>query len=232
MSQGRLNKSIGGNDRQACAQAEKIAKEHLRNRHWLLFFENNTVGVVKALHGGVRLAMGERLDIEKNDKIDIRLPEKNPLTSSNVWNAIVLAIGTKDYCHSEAMNVSFQVQQAAGDPNFQPMVDIPDPDLSVHEAVNQILLKGNSAESARRSVERGSSQQREGALISEEMGSADQGPMFQDVASESFTGNSDHSYTVLTPADVSRTLSEIEAGRGDNLLNTSGLLDANAVSVT
>ena len=176
------------------------------------------------------MCMGERLDIEKNDKIDIRLPEKNPLTRSNVWNAIVLAIGTKDYCHSEAMNVSFQVQQAAGDPNFQPMVDIPDPDLSVHEAVNQILLKGTNNEGARRSVESGFSQQLERAPISEEMGS-DQGAMYQDVASESFTGNSDHSYTVLTPADVSRTLSEIEAGRGDNLLNTSGLLDANAVSV-
>ena len=124
--------------------------------------------------------------------------------------------------------MSFQVKEAAGDPNFEPMVEIPDPDLSVHEAVNQILLKGNCSTKARKRLDATLARPPQESSISEVLSSGDQYQMNHEMNMEDYQsfGVSDHSYTLLTPADVSQTWSEIEAGKCDNLLNVSGTTDS------
>ena len=213
----RVNNGTGGNERQRIDQAERKALEQLQNQHWLLFFENNTISVVQSLHGGVRLSISERLDIERNDKIVIRLPERNSQTKSYMWNAIVLAIGTKDYCSSEALNVSFGDSQAQNDPNFEPMEESLNPGVPVEEAA--------AFDTSMHRLEE--------ALIDGllDISDVNQTDVFLE-SNASVSENFDHSYTFINPADSSLTLSEIDTGIGEDIFfNSSWLFDAAAVSV-
>ena len=59
----RVNRGVGVVSRQAMAEAQAIAKKQLENRHWLLIFENRSVGIVWALSSTVCLDIGDRLEI-------------------------------------------------------------------------------------------------------------------------------------------------------------------------
>ena len=66
---------------------------------------------------------------------------RNPRTNSFLWRGTVIAIGHKFYCEQEGKRARLEVTEVDGNKSFLPLVQRSDPDLTVYEDVNQILLK-------------------------------------------------------------------------------------------
>ena len=65
----------------------------------------------------------------------------------------MLTIGHKSFCEKEAANARIQVTEANGNKSFQPIVQRTDPDSTVYDDVEQILLnEGLQLESAKRKL--------------------------------------------------------------------------------
>ena len=65
--------------------------------------------------------------------------QRNPRTDSFYLRGSVLAVGHNNFCEELARN-GIQVTEADGNVSFQPVVQRTDPDLTVLEDVEQILL--------------------------------------------------------------------------------------------
>ena len=70
----------------------------------------------------------------------VRYNYRNPRTNSFVWTGTVLCVGHKSYCEKEARDARLQVTEANGQVNFVPVVSRSDPDLTVYEDINQVLM--------------------------------------------------------------------------------------------
>ena len=138
----------------------------------------------------------------------IKLAERDPSTNSYVWPATVLAIGHKSFIEKHTMDVSMQIRNASGDPNFMPIVSINDPDLTIYENVNQIILNSQSApQSANRRLDM--------SVSGSPACSLDDSDIPAEVLNASLIGGpesstDDQAYESLNPEDVSRTLCEVE----------------------
>ena len=80
-------------------------------------------------------------DVTDGSFVDVRYNFKNPRTNSYIWTGTVLTIGHKAYCEREAASARIQVTEADGNVSFVPVVQRPDPDLTIYEDVNQNLLQ-------------------------------------------------------------------------------------------
>ena len=88
----------------------------------------------------------------------LKLPEKHPITKLNIWEATVLQVGHKSFIEKLAMDVSMQIKTAIDTP-FVPTVRENDPDLTLYENVNHILINEQPCSQARKRLQLGSSQQ-------------------------------------------------------------------------
>ena len=71
----------------------------------------------------------------------MKYSHKNQRTDSFYWRGSVLAVGHKNFCDEELARVRIQVTEADGNVSFQRVVQKTDPNLTVYEDVEQILLK-------------------------------------------------------------------------------------------
>ena len=72
--------------------------------------------------------------------MEVRYNYRNPRTNSFVWTGTVLCVEHKSYCEKEARDARLQVTEANGQVNFVPVVNRSDPDLTVYEDINQVLM--------------------------------------------------------------------------------------------
>ena len=72
--------------------------------------------------------------------MEVRYNYRNPRTNSFVWTGTVLCVGNKSYCEKEARDARLQVTEANNQVNFVPVVSRSDPDLTVYEDINQVLM--------------------------------------------------------------------------------------------
>ena len=201
------------NSRKAKNRAQEIALQQLTNRYWLLFFEDNSVHTVWSRHGSVVLDIMKRLNVEVGSSVDVRYNFKNPRTNSYIWTGSVLTIGHKSYCDMEAASARVQVTEADGNVSFVPVVQRPDPDLTIYEDVNQLLLQEDQeAQLARKKNKFVTSSQK--ALSN---------PASQTDASENAVLNTSEPYMSLNPADVSVYLEQI----GDEAQNVQPEIESN-----
>ena len=79
---------------------------------------------------------------------------KNPRTKSYVWTATVLTVGREDFCRDWERDTLIQINHSDGNTSFGRYVPARDPDMTVHEDINKILLQENSqSQSAERKLE-------------------------------------------------------------------------------
>ena len=112
--------------------------------------------------------------------------------------------------------------------DYQPHVSAQDPELSVHENINQIILAEDmGSQSTRRRLE---------MPLGNSQGTNKRGNLnLESIDTSSVTGdrefngdNHENACTVLDPADVSRTLSALQDASGENDLglNCSAILNS------
>ena len=194
----RANRGLDINSRKTKKRALEITLQQLTNRYWLLYFEDNSVHTIWSRHGSVVLDMMKRSEVTDGSFVDVRYNFKNPRTNSFIWTGTVLTVGHKSYCDREAASARIQVTEADGNVSFVPVVQRPDPDLTIYEDVNQILLQEDQeAQSARKKIKFVASSQR----------SSD--PTSQTDGSQDAVLNTTGPYMSLHPAEVSNYLDQI-----------------------
>ena len=132
--------------------------------------------------------------------MNIKWIKKNPKTKSYVWTALVLAVGHERFCYEHMRDACVQIKNAEGNTSCQPQINVPvDPDLTVHEDIDQILISQNVwPQGSRRKLELAQKSGNENvAPHGEEVNDAEQSPHAQ-------------LFVLLDPQDVSKTLSEIQ----------------------
>ena len=60
----RVNRGLGANNRRAALEAQEMTKKQLKNKFWLVLFEDHACSVVSVLSNSVCLELGERADVE------------------------------------------------------------------------------------------------------------------------------------------------------------------------
>ena len=60
----RTNRGLGANNRRTALEAQEITKKQLRNKFWLVLFEEHACSVVSVLSNSVCLEHGERADVK------------------------------------------------------------------------------------------------------------------------------------------------------------------------
>ena len=78
------------------------------------------------------------------DPIDVKWIKKNPRTKSYIWTARVLQEGHEDFCEMWSTKACAQLVDSEGNTSFIPVVPNCDPDLTVHEDVDHLLLNADS----------------------------------------------------------------------------------------
>ena len=76
-----------------------------------------------------------------NDRVRMKLTEKDTSTKCLIWEATVLMKGHKTVVEKHALDVSMQIKASFGDENFAPILNIDDADLTLHENANQIIIR-------------------------------------------------------------------------------------------
>ena len=152
----------------------------------------------------------ERTEIKEKDVIYIKLNKKDPTTKSYIWPATIIALGHKSFVDNAALNVSMQMTNANGEIGFFPVVESQDPDLTVHENVNQVIL--NNATSSQNTKMRTNQELTASPAISEILDESDipQEILNASMPSSQAAGVADSAYPALCPQEVSRELNEIE----------------------
>ena len=60
----RANRGLGANNSEAALEAQEITKKQLKNKFWLVPFEDLACSVVSVLSNSVCLELGERADVK------------------------------------------------------------------------------------------------------------------------------------------------------------------------
>ena len=139
----------------------------------------------------------------------MKFNEKDKISNSNIWPATVLMKGHKGLVEQRALDVSMQIKNACGDENFQPIIDIHDPDLTLYESVNQIILQNKMGSKANKKLN---------LAPSTSTGVADEHDVLRVLSGNESLGFNEVAQingecAMLDPDDVSRTLHEIEEGQ-------------------
>ena len=141
--------------------------------------------------------------LQKHDTVDVRFKVKNPRTNTFIWTANALLIGGKDYIEQWKQDAWVQITNAGGDINFVPLVPLVDPDLTIYDDVNQVLLEcyeGGSQGAKKRPAPIVNDHCAVESLIPENQGQIVE---CANIISE------ENNYPELDPNDVSRCLNEI-----------------------
>ena len=129
--------------------------------------------------------------------------EKNPRTKSYIWTAKVLTVGRENFCQYWERDTLIQITDQDGNRSFARYIPANDPDMTVYDDVNQILLSENyGSQGAKRKLALQASSQcsnKEVHKIVDEL-----------PAVEGQISSAPQPITVLTPEDVSKTFNEIQ----------------------
>ena len=88
-----------------------------------------------------------------NDRVRMKLTEKDTSTKSLIWEATVLMKGHKTVVEKHALDVSMQIKASFGDENFAPILNIDDADLTLHENANQIIIRNKQGLKSKKNLE-------------------------------------------------------------------------------
>ena len=132
----------------------------------------------------------------------MKYSHKNPRCDSFYWRGSVLAVGHKNFCDEELARARIQVTEADGNVSFQPVVQRTDPNLTVYEDVEQILLKeGLDSQVAKQKLKLcPSSQQNACSELETQDNYNEQGLVY----------SAPNEYATLHPNEVSQYLEEVE----------------------
>ena len=156
----------------------------------------------------------EIVSLQPESFVNIRWHKKNPVTKSYIWTVRVLQLGHEDFCEKWLSKASVQIEDAEGNKTFVPIVPCYDPDLTVYEDIDQVLISGNvSSQRAKRKLQMPSD--------SQELRNTGLVPNQNDAEVE---GAGHEPIEVLNPEDVSKTFSDIrEASFGQDEPNCSAI---------
>ena len=142
------------------------------------------------------------------------MAQKNPITKSYIWTVRVLQLGHEDFCEKWLGKACVQIEDAEGNKSFVPTVPCYDPDLTVYEDIDQVLMSGNmSSQRAKRKLQM--------PPDSQELRNTGLMPHHNDAEVD----DAGHEpIEVLNPEDVSKTFSDIrEASIGQDEPNCSSI---------
>ena len=135
-----------------------------------------------------------------HEEVDIKWIKKNPRTRSLIWAATILQEGHEEFCQYWLGKATVQLQDSAGNKSFVPLVPSHDPELTVYEDVNHLLLnENNGSQGPRRKFD---------MVISTQPKAADDAAEVHENKIDE--DNQPAPFTLLGPEDVSRTFSEIQ----------------------
>ena len=138
----------------------------------------------------------------------MKYSHKNPRTDSFYWRGSVLAVGHKNFRDEELARARIQVTEADGNVSFQPVVQRTDPNLTVYEDVEQILLKeGLDSQVAKRKLKLCPSSQQNACSELETQ---------DDYIEQGLNYSAPNEYATLHPNEVSQYLEEVENDHGIN----------------
>ena len=135
--------------------------------------------------------------LKDGSTLDVRFKLKNPRTNNFLWKATVIAVGHKEFCLNWQKNAWVQIVETNGDKSYLPLVPVVDPDLTLYDNVNQVLLTG---ESSSQGVKRRMSEVQPIGTVSE--------PLDNNVEDDLVDGED---RPILDPHDVSKCLSDIQS---------------------
>ena len=115
----------------------------------------------------------------------------------------MIAVGHKEFCLNWQKNAWVQIVETNGDKSYLPLVPVVDPDLTLYDNVNQVLLSG---ESSSQGVKRRMNAVQPMSTMSEPLNSN----VEDDLVDE------DDDCPVLDPHDVSKCLSDIQSENDKN----------------
>ena len=132
-----------------------------------------------------------------HEEVDIKWIKKKPRTKSFIWTARVLQEGHEEFCQFWLGKATVQLEDSAGNKSFVPLVPSHDPELTVYEDVNHLLLnENNGSQGPRRKLD---------------MVVSSQPKASEEVHENEIDDDNQHApFTLLGPEDVSRTFSEIQ----------------------
>ena len=128
------------------------------------------------------------------------MDKKNPKTKSYIWTAMVLQEGHEGFCQKWLRNACVQLTDSGGNTSFVPIVPNWDPDMTVHEDLNQIPLNQDGlSQGPLRKLELGSSQLPVGKVVQANTTNVegDQNPVSKP-------------FVLLDPNDVFRMFSDLQ----------------------
>ena len=142
------------------------------------------------------------------------MAQKNPVTKTYIWTVRVLQLGHEDFCEKWLGKACVQIEDAEGNKSFVPIVPCCDPDLTVYEDIDQVLMSGNmSSQRAKRKLQMPPDSQE---LRNSELMPHQNDAEVEDAGLEPIE--------VLNPEDVSKTFSDIrEASFGQDEPNCSAI---------
>ena len=142
------------------------------------------------------------------------MAQKNSVTKSYIWTIRVLQLGHEDFCEKWLGKTCVQIEDAEGNKSFKQIVPCYDPDLTVYENIDQVLMSGKmSSQQAKRKLQMppDSQELRNTGLMPNQK--------------EAEVADAGHEpIEVLNPEDVSKTFSDIrEASFGQDETNCSAV---------
>ena len=149
-----------------------------------------------------------------------QMGKKNRKTKSFIWTAEVLTVGHENFCKDWESNSLCQITDSAGNTSFVRYIPARDPDMTIYEDVNQMLLNGNQgSQNAKRKLE----------VL--QPASQASGKEVQICEQEQYEVNDDaidqqQAMTVLDPEDVSKTISEIQEQNFEEEPNCSAIVSS------
>ena len=136
--------------------------------------------------------------LQENQKIQIKLPEKDPRSDTFIWTAKVLIKGHKTFVERHALNVSMQIRSSMGIENYSPL-SVSNSDIGFHENGYKKMIGGK----------------------------VNRQPFRHEIESSSPVVETDQECEVLSAEEVSRVLSEMEHPLADSevSMTCSGVMD-------
>ena len=135
--------------------------------------------------------------LQDGSTFDVKFKFKNPRTDNFLWQATVITVGHKDFCDTWRQNAWVKVIEANGDMGYVHLVPVVDPDLTLYDDVNQVLLNGDSCSQGVKRKLHGDDRP---SVIPQSMNKNSVDHFIDDEAQ----------YPVLDPQDVSECLGDIQ----------------------
>ena len=127
--------------------------------------------------------------------------KKNPKTKSYIWTAKLLTIGHEFFCSMWEKNALVRLEDGDGTAILANYIPASDPDLTIYEDVNQVLLNENGSQGAKRKLE-----------LAHQAVSGDQSFNQEEILTSNECEDNYEAVAVLDPDEVSKTFSNLQEG--------------------